>query len=43
MQVNMDDHTPGPPIDEPPPPLGPEPEGPEPDHPIREPQPVPLI
>ena len=40
----MDDHTPGPPIDEPPaPPLGPEPEGPEPDHPIRDPQPVPLI
>lgn len=42
--MNMDDHTPGPPIDEPPPsPLGPDPEGPEPDHPIREPQPVPLI
>lgn len=39
----MDEHTPGPPIDEPPSPLGPEPEGPEPDHPQRAPQPVPLI
>jgi hypothetical protein len=38
-----EEHTPGPPIDEPPQPLGPDPKGPEPDHPIREPQPTPLI